>query len=106
MAMVKPRLAFLIRILPVLAVVSCVPPKATVVQEAPKKKEPEPEVLNVAPNLPAPADDPLRLPDLTTIPGDNEFKASVPTPANSLPGTINVRPPTEPPPRQKPKTEE
>lgn len=104
--MVKTRLAILIRLFPALALFSCVPPKrATIVQEAPKKTQPEPEVAATEPNLPAPPDDGIRLPDLMAMPGDDEFKAAVPTPSltNAQPGTVIARPPTDPPPRPKPK---
>ncbi len=107
--MVKIRFSYLLQLLPALALFSCVPPKAVVVQEEPIKKQPEPEVAMTEPNLPPPADDPIRLPDnIMSMPGDEEFKPSVPTPSpiNPLPGSINVRPPTEPPARPKPKTEE
>jgi hypothetical protein len=106
--MVKPRLSYLIQLLAALALSSCVPPKAVVVQEEPKKDQPVPEVATTEPNLPPPVDDEFRLPDFTTMPRDEEFKASLPmaTPANQMPGSINVRPPTEPPSRPKPKTEE
>lgn len=107
--MVKPRLAILIRFLPVLALFSCVPPKAVIVPEPQKKKQPEPEVVSPEPSLPPMQDDGIRLPDnIMSMPGDEEFKAAVPTPSpiNPLPGSINVRPPTEPPARPKPKTDE
>jgi hypothetical protein len=107
--MVKTRFAFLIQLFAALAFCSCVPPKAVVVQEPPKKKVPEPEVTTTEPNLPPSPDDGIRLPDnIMSMPGDDEFKASLPTnsPVNPLPGSINVRPPTEPPARPKPKTEE
>lgn len=106
--MVKSRFAFLLQLLPALALFSCVPPKAVVVQEPPKEKKPEPEVATTEPSLPPPTDDGIRLPDFTTMPRDDEFKAALPTPTitNQVPGSINVRPPTEPPPRPKPKTTE
>lgn len=107
--MVKTRFAFLIQLFAALAFCSCVPPKAVVVQEPLKKKAPEPQVAMTEPNLPPPVDDEFRLPDnIMSMPGDEEFKPSVPTPSpiNPLPGSINVRPPTEPPARPKPKPEE
>ncbi len=107
--MVKTRFAFLLQLLPALALFSCVPPKAVIVQEPPKKSAPEPEVATTEPNLPPPEEDVIRLPDnIMSMPGDEEFKAAVPTPSpiNPLPGSINVRPPTEPPARPKPKTDE
>jgi hypothetical protein len=63
-------------LLSALALASCVPPKAAVIPEVPKKtviKAP------VAPEKPALADDGLRLPDMLTLPDD----------------TIIARPPTE-----------
>lgn len=107
--MVKTRFAFLIQLFAALALFSCVPPKATIVPEPQKKKQPEPEMVNPEPSLPPIQDDGIRLPDnIMSMPGDDEFKAAVPTtsPANPLPGSINVRPPTEPPARPKPKTDE
>lgn len=103
--MVKTRFSNLIQLLPALALFSCVPPKANIVQEPAKTKQPEPEVATTEPNLPPPVDDGIRLPDYTTMPRDEEFKAALPTPAlpNQTPGSINVRPPTEPPSRPKPK---
>lgn len=70
-------------------------PVATIVPEA----APEP-------SKPAMPDDGLRLPDMLTMPQDNELKASASAPpANpSEPAPVVARPPTDPPAR--PKAEE
>lgn len=107
--MVKPRLSFLPQIFAALVICSCVPPKAVVVQEAPKTKAPEPVAATTEPAPPPPTDDGILLPpDILSMPSDDEFKAALPTATltNQVPGSINVRPPTEPPPRPKPKTGE
>ncbi|MES2921414.1 MAG: hypothetical protein V4819_07705 [Verrucomicrobiota bacterium] len=91
-----------------MALVSCVPPKATVVAQpaAPKKVEKEPEVTFSEPPVPAlPGDDIRMPPDMVGLPSDEEFRATVPVAPRSEPGagSVFVRPPTDPPSRVKPK---
>ncbi len=101
------RLPAIFRLLPMLALGSCVPPKAIIVENAREtgKKEPAEELADtpVPQELP---DDGIRLPDerMLTMPGDGDFRS----PALPLPlgptgsGAVTVRPPTDPPPRPKP----
>lgn len=89
--------------------VSCTPPKATVVEQAPatKKNEqakvPEPVPQEQVP-LP-PEDDGIRMGNILEMPKDGDFRATNPSrPAmDGQPGTVVSRPPTEPPSRVKPK---
>ncbi len=73
-------------------------PVATIVPEA------TPETSK--PTKPATPDDGLRLPDMLTMPQDNELKASTSAPPAiaSEPAPVVARPPTDPPAR--PKAEE
>lgn len=103
--MVKMKFATLARIAPVLALFSCVTPKANII--APP--EPKQEVVAEAtvPEIPAAAapDDGMRLPDMFELPGDGEFRATVPTiPQTAADANAVIsRPPTDPPSRPKPK---
>ena len=106
--MVKTFIAHFTRIAPALAFFSCAAPKAVVVEAAPKAKEQKTEAPVVA-DVPMPMDpnDGLRGIDdmMLTLPGDNEFRATVPTPPSGGGETNAVisRPPTDPPSRPKPK---
>lgn len=101
--MTNPPFATLVRLAPVLALCSCAAPKAAVVAEvtpaAPPQETAAAPVVSepVTPSLP---DDDLRLPDMMTMPGDEEFRTSKPDQAK--PGPVIARPPTEPPPRTTP----
>jgi hypothetical protein len=101
-------IAHLARIAPALALFSCAAPKAVVVEAAPKAKEQKIETPAVV-EVPMPMDpnDGLRGIDdmMLTLPSDNEFRATVPTPSTAGGETNAVisRPPTDPPPRPKPK---
>jgi hypothetical protein len=78
-------------LLSALALASCVPPKAAVIPEVPKKtviKAP------VAPEKPALADDGLRLPDMLTLPDDTQLRSTTPLKKEGD-ATIIARPPTE-----------
>jgi hypothetical protein len=90
----------------VLALFSCAPPKAIVVEQAPVPKKPEAVVPAVPePAVPATPDDGIRMPDMLTMPGDEEFHpgpAGLPAKEPSS-GAVISRPPTDPPPRPKPK---
>ncbi len=104
---VKPSFANLARIAPALALLCCAAPKAIVVgppPAAPKKEQPE-ELKPPGPPIEPPTEDGIRLPDMLGMPGDGEFRATAPgatqSPAN--PGAVIARPPTDPPPRPKPK---
>lgn len=89
---------------------SCAPKKAIVVEEAPKKPAPKVEQPVIA-EVPIPQDpnDGLRGIDdmMLSLPSENEFRATVPVPGPGGPESNAVisRPPTDPPPRPKPKTE-
>jgi hypothetical protein len=101
--MLKPTLITLARIVPVLVLFSCAAPKATAIAEppAPKQKvEPKPEIPE--PPVPAAPDDGIRLPDMMTMPGNNEFRPANPgqTAPPSGSGPVIARPPTEPPPQK------
>ena len=90
-----------------LALASCIPPKAVAVAEAPvQKKEKPPEPVATVPELPTAPDDGLRMPDMLNLPSDGEFRtAPGAVKTGSEAGAVIARPPTEPPPRVKPKEE-
>lgn len=91
-----------------LALVSCVPPKATVVADVPapvQKKTVEPDVTPV-PDLPATAQtDDLRMPDMLRLPSDEDFRSTASSKTSADGGAVIARPPTDPPSRVKPKAE-
>ena len=105
--MVKTKFATLARIAPALTLFSCVAPKAIVVEPAPApKKEVVAETTVPEPLPPGAPDDGIRLPDMLTLPGEGEFRATAPV-QNKLPGETGAvisRPPTDPPSRPKPKS--
>lgn len=105
--MVKTKFATLSRIAPALALFSCAAPKAIVIEKAPEpKKEVAAAPTEQEPQVPALPDDGLRMsPNILSLPGDAEFRATTPVapkPADGGSGVI-VRPPTDPPSRPKPK---
>jgi hypothetical protein len=89
-----------------LALASCAPPKAVVVQEAPAPvKRVEAQAVAASGETPAVLqDDGLRMPDLLELPGEGEFRPSSATSATTgnEPGAVISRPPTEPPSRVPP----
>ena len=74
-----------------LALASCAPPKAIVIAEAPKK---EVVIAPAAPEIPALADDGLRLPDMLTLPDDTQLRSVAPLKKDGD-ATIVTSPPTE-----------
>ncbi len=78
-------------LLAALALASCAPPKAIVIAEAPKK---DAVIAPAAPEKPALADDGLRLPDMTTLPDDNDLRSAAPLKKEGD-ATIIASPPTE-----------
>jgi hypothetical protein len=107
MLTVKSTLPTLARFAPLLALFSCAVPKAILVQEAPAQKKEEVAEIPAVPEPlePSGPDDGIRLPDMLTLPGDGDFRATNPVTPKTTPeaGTVTVRPPTDPPPRPKPK---
>jgi hypothetical protein len=105
--MVKTKLATLVRLAPALALFSCAAPKAIVVEQAPQPRKPKAAVEseNSEPSFPSLADDGIRLPDMLAMPGASEFHATSPNApkVGTEAGTVISRPPTDPPPRPKPK---
>ncbi len=105
--MVKTKFATLVWLAPALALFSCAAPKAIVVEQAPRPKKQKAAVESEGsdPALPSPADDGIRLPDMLAMPGASEFRATSPNApkVGSEAGTVISRPPTDPPPRPKPK---
>ncbi len=90
-----------------LGMFSCAAPKATVVAEAPIKREtkvPEPTVPE--PEMPVLPDNEIRLPQMLDLPDDKAFRASNPQPPKVGSGGLMIRPPTDPPSRVKPKEDE
>lgn len=86
-----------------LALVSCAAPKAIVVGPPPAQKKGTPSVENATasePVAPPPAkpDDGIRLPDMVTMPGEDEFRRRTTTPPTTKPdsGAVIARPPKEP----------
>lgn len=93
-----------------LAAVSCAPKRAIVVEEAPIKAEPKVEepVITEIPMPTAPNDGLRGIDDMMlSLPSESEFRATVPLPRQdgSETNAVISRPPTDPPPRQKPKPE-
>lgn len=92
-----------------MALVSCVAPKAVVVESplAPKPAQAAISEPSAKPKRPALQNDGLRLPDMETMPGEDEFRAAKTPPAgdNAGSGAVISRPPTEPPAKPKPKEE-
>jgi|GEM_PF-1047592 len=92
-----------------LALFSCAAPKkAVVVQAAPTSSSAtETASKPPEPNLPNGTNDGIRLPDMLTMPGDGDFRPTVPpasktgTGSGSGSGAVIARPPTEPPSRPK-----
>jgi len=83
-----------------MALFSCVPPKAIVVEEASPipKLEPKQETASTElPSTPAADDDGIRLPNMLGMPGDSEFRSSRPAGGGaSSSGGVIARPPVEP----------
>lgn len=93
------------------ALANCAAPRAIIVEKAPEaKKEAPSQAETPPPVLPGEPDDGIRLPDdkLLAMPGEGDFRATVPPLPTGPggPGTVTVRPPTDPPPRPKPKPSE
>lgn len=90
-----------------LALASCAAPKATVVEQVavPKTQESVPEPVVAEPELPAFADDGMRMPDMIGMPSDGDFRSTSPLGQKTISGSGAVisRPPTDPPSRVKPK---
>ena len=103
--MVKTKFATLARISPVLALFSCVPPKANVIAPPEPKQQVVAEATVPEPPAATAPDDGMRLPDMFGLPDDGEFRATVPTvPKTGVDANAVIsRPPTDPPPRPKPK---
>lgn len=105
--MLKPTITTLACLMPVMALVSCAVPKAVVVESplAPKPVQATASEPAAKPKRPALPDDGLRLPDMVTMPGDDEFRTAKKPPAggDAESGAVISRPPTEPP--AKPKAE-
>ncbi len=89
-----------------IALVSCAAPKAKRVQETPviKAQVKVPEPILAGPLLPILPDDGIRMPDMLDLPSDGDFRAVNPNRVKpgTDPGTVNSRPPTDPPSRLKP----
>lgn len=109
--MLKPTITTLACLMPALALVSCATPKAIVVESAPAPK-PQPQGASTSepaakPKSPALLNDGLRLPDMETMPGDDEFRAAKTPPAagDAGSGAVISRPPTELPAKPKAKEE-
>jgi hypothetical protein len=107
--MLKPTITTLACLMPVMALVSCAAPKAIVVESplAPKLAQAAISEPATKPKIPALQNDGLRLPDMETMPGDDEFHAAKKPPAggDADSGAVISRPPTEPPAKPKPKAE-
>ncbi len=107
--MVKTTLITLARIAPALALFSCAAPKAAVVEPPATSKKEEPAPPSVPePVMPDQPNDGIRLPDMLTMPGEGEFRATSPTAPKpgTEPGAVISRPPTDPPSRPKSKDKE
>ena len=98
----KPDLAWLVRIAPLLVVCSCATPEAVVVEEtpaanAPKEEKPAEPSTPEESALAGPPDDGIRLPDMLGLPSESEFHGTRPSAANpaSGSGAVIARPPSE-----------
>ncbi len=105
--MVNPQYLILARLTPALALLSCAAPRARVV-EAPKPPSEAVAVLEPAvppPGVPVAPERGIRLPDMLALPGDADFRSAAPIvpKGGTNPGAVISRPPTDPPPRPKPK---
>ena len=106
--MLKPTIAKPALLAPILALFSCAAPKAIVV--GPPNARSQGQVAQTGtekpskPSRPALREDRIRLPDMMTLPGDDEFRTTKRnTPAtDGTGGAVISRPPTEPPTRPKP----
>lgn len=78
-------------LLAALALASCAPPQAVVIEEAQKKQQP---AAPAEPEKPALADDGLRLPDMLTLPDENQLRSAAPLKEEGE-ATIIATPPTE-----------
>lgn len=81
-----------------LAVSSCVPKAVVVVEETPPAVaavEPKKEQPASEPVVAGPPDDGIRLPDMLTLPGENEFRKPVPSGTQGSGGAVIARPPSE-----------
>ena len=71
----------------------------------PVAKKEEVATVPTEPEAPIPTtpDDGIRLPDMLTLPGEGDFRATNPTAPKTSPeaSAVTVRPPTDPPPRPK-----
>ena len=105
--MVKTLLPTLARIVPALALWSCAAPKAIVVELPPASKQDQAAMPagSDEPAIPTLPDDGIRLPDMLKMPGEGEFRAAGPLPpkGGADASAVIARPPTDPPPRPKPK---
>jgi hypothetical protein len=89
--------------------VSCVAPKATVVDQAPVKVKQEQAPVPAAPDLSVPAqvDDGLRMPDMLAMPSEGDFRSTSPSAVKSSnsSGAVIARPPVDASSQAKPKAE-
>ena len=101
--MVKMKFATWFGIAPALTLFSCAPKAVEVVEvPAPKVEKPE-EPAALPPTGNMPPDDGIRLPDMLSMPGEGEFRATrqVTPRGVSDSGAVIARPPTDPPSRPK-----
>ena len=96
---VNPQATLLALIAPAFALLSCAVPKAIVVEETgakPKEEKKEETAATEEPATPAVDDDGIRLPDMLGMPGEGEFRSSLPRAGgNSGSGAVIARPPVE-----------
>jgi hypothetical protein len=86
-------------LLAALMLASCALPELTPIQTEPKAQRPSVATLAVdtasaTPELPAPADDGLRLPDMLGLPDDNQLRSATPLKKEGE-ATIIASPPVE-----------
>jgi len=81
-------------LLAALALSSCAPPKAIVVEEAPKKQERATATAAPVEKPAATADDGLRLPDMLTLPDDDQLRSTAPTEKDGD-ATVITSPPSD-----------
>lgn len=89
-------------VMPLAVLVSCAAPKAVAVVEIePARGTPAAEAVSDVmpkPQVSREIQDGIRLPESSflSMPGDTEFRATVPVPSSATVGAVTVRPPSDP----------
>jgi PBP1b-binding outer membrane lipoprotein LpoB len=92
------KLAALACCAPALVLLSCAAPKASVAEAPAPETQPVEKTAPSEPSTPAMQEDGIRLPDMLSLPNEDELRSAV-SPPNQTPesGAVIARPPAEPP---------